>query len=104
LFLHIRGRNASNLSPVYFLRKAVKSVLFKATHHLRAKTTKDPLQLVLQVWSDLQMALILCFWNHHAFLARRFYPPCCSGCDSIHALLAGPGHSAMPRRGAENAG
>jgi glycosyltransferase involved in cell wall biosynthesis len=80
LHLHIHGLKAM----ITFLFK-------KGWHHLCAGTTKNPEQLIFQCWACLQLALILTFWRHHPYLARRMYPQCCRGCELIHAALSSPG-------------
>jgi GT2 family glycosyltransferase len=88
LFLHIHGPEATNKTPSFFLRMAVKSLLLTSVRHLRAGTTKHPFYLLHRVWVSLHLSVILMFWSFHATLARWLYPPCCSGCKSIHAVLA----------------
>lgn len=87
LYMHIHGLTVTRKSPVFFLRKAFQSLVYTGTRCLFAGTLKNPEQLVRAIWADLQVAFIVCFWKHRAFLARKFYPPCCAGCESIHAIL-----------------
>lgn len=88
LFLHIHGLEATNKTPTFFLRMAVKSLLFTGTSHLRAGTARHPSFLLWRVWTNILLSLMILFWRSHGALARRFYPPCCPGCESIHAVLA----------------
>ena len=96
LFLHIHGLKASGKSSAYFLSMAMRTLVFSGAHHLRALKMKNPGQLVLHCWANLQLSLILFFWRYHALLARRFYPPCCPGCELIHAAIASPDHPVTP--------
>jgi len=88
LFLHIHGLEATRKTPLYCIRTVARDLLLKAPKYLRAGTVKDPGQLVFQCWARLQESLIILFWRYRAPLARLFYPPCCSGCESIHSVLA----------------
>ncbi len=88
LYMHIHGLTVTKKGPVFFLRKAIQTLVYTGTRCLFAGTLKNPEQLVRSIWADLQVAFIVCFWKHHAFLARKFYPSCCAGCESIHATLA----------------
>jgi len=90
LFLHIHGLESTNKNPTFFLRMAIKSLLFTGIRHLRAGTAKHPSYLLSRVWVNLQLSLMILFWKSHAAMAKQFYPPCCSGCKSIHAVLASP--------------
>src|SRR5258708_36744447 len=90
LFLHIHGLEATNKSPIFFVRMAVKSLLFTGVRHVRAGTTKHPSYLLFRVWANLHLALMIFFWRSHAALARWLFPPCCPGWEAIHAVLAGP--------------
>ncbi len=88
LYMHIHGLKATNKGPVFFLRKAFQNLVYTGMSRICSGTVKHPEQLARYIWADLQVALIVCFWKHHAALASKFYPPCCSGCESIHASLA----------------
>ena len=87
LFLHIHGLEAAEKKPSFFARMAVRTFLFRGWQLLRAGATKNPEQLIYQCWACLQLTLILSFWKIHPYIARRFYPPCCLGCQSIHDSL-----------------
>ena len=90
LFLHIHGLEATNKTPIFFVKMAVRSLLFTGARHLKAGTTKHPSFLLFRVWANLQLALMILFWKYHGALAKWFYPPCCSGCEAIHSVLASP--------------
>jgi GT2 family glycosyltransferase len=102
LFLHIHGLEATNKKPTFFLRMAIKSLLFTGTSHLRAGTAKHPSFLLLRVWTNLLLSLMILFWRSHGALARRLYPPCCSGCESIHAVLASTNQPWLPMQERSN--
>jgi GT2 family glycosyltransferase len=87
LFLHIHGPDNTDRKPSFFVKMAVRTFLFQGAHHLRTGATHDPEQLIFHCWACLQLALMLTFWRFHPALARRFYPPCCHGCQSIHESL-----------------
>lgn len=93
LFLHIHGPKATDKSSLYFLRQAARNLVWRGGLHLWKRNMKDPGQLAFQIWESLQLGLIVSLWSFHAPLARKFYPPCCSGCDSIHSFMAGSDHS-----------
>jgi GT2 family glycosyltransferase len=90
LFLHLHGPKATGKTSTYFLRMAAQIVVFRGLRQMRTRMLKDPGQLIFQVWADIQIALIVFFWRYHAIMARRFYPPCCSSCESILSAIAGP--------------
>ena len=90
LFLHLHGPRATGKTSTYFLRMAARIMVFRGVQQIRTWMLKHPEQLVIQVWANVQLALIVFFWRYHANLARRFYSPCCSGCESILAAIAGP--------------
>jgi GT2 family glycosyltransferase len=94
LFLHLHGPEAVGKRSTYFLRMAAQILYYRGLKQIRTRMLKNPEQLFFQVWVNLQLALIVFFWSFHASLARRFYPPCCPGCESIHASIAGPEQSA----------
>ncbi|KAA6465388.1 glycosyltransferase [Acidobacteria bacterium AB60] len=96
LFLHIHGLEATGKSPVFFLRMAVKSLIYTTARHVRAGTIKYPSYLLFRVWSNLLLALITFFWKSHGALSRWLYPPCCTSCESIHAVLAAPEQPWLP--------
>src|SRR5208282_1612345 len=89
LFLHLYGPKTVGKGSAYFLRMAARILVGRGVQQIRARMVKNPGQLFLQVWANLQLALIVFFWRFHASLARWFYPPCCAGCESIHASIAG---------------
>jgi GT2 family glycosyltransferase len=89
LFLHLHGPKAVGKGSAYFVRMAARILIRRGVQQIRARRTRNPEQLFFQVWANLQLALMVFFWRSHASLARWFYPPCCSGCESIHASLAG---------------
>jgi GT2 family glycosyltransferase len=99
LFLHLHGPKAVGRGSAYFVRMAARTFVFRGVEQLRTRRLKHPAQLIFQVWANLQLALIISLWRHHAFLVRQFYPPCCSGCDSIHFVIASPNHPAIPLKG-----
>jgi GT2 family glycosyltransferase len=96
LFLHANGLESSGKTSTYFLRMAVRKLIFTGARHLRSGKLKYSDQLFFQIWANLQLALIVFFWRYHSLLARCFYTPCCKGCESIHAAIASPNHSAVP--------
>jgi GT2 family glycosyltransferase len=96
LFLHLHGPRATGKTSTYFLRMAARVLVFRGLRQIRARTLKNPEQLIFQVWGNVQLALIVLFWSFHAFLARRLYPPCCSGCDSIQSAIAAPDYPSIP--------
>jgi GT2 family glycosyltransferase len=96
LFLCIHGPKATGKTPGYFLRQAARTLVWRGRQFRQKRDLKDPMQLVYQVWESLQLAVIVCFWNFNALLARKFYPPCCSGCESIQAIIAGSDCSVAP--------
>jgi len=89
LFLHVHGLKATGKSPVYFLREAAKILAGRCRHYLRSRDLKDPEHLLFQVRTSFYLVLIATFWSYHASLARLFFPACCPGCNSIHALISG---------------
>jgi GT2 family glycosyltransferase len=103
LFLHLHGPNAVGKGTAYFLRMAARILVGRGVQQIRARMVNNPGQLLLQVWANLQLALIVFFWRFHVSLARWFYPPCCAGCESIHASIAGPDHAAISMREGTNA-
>jgi GT2 family glycosyltransferase len=88
LYLHIHGPKEADRSPIYFLRMTAQSVLFTIPTHIRAGTLTHPFYILHRIGANLQLALIILFWKYHAILARRFYPPCCDGCQRIHSILS----------------
>jgi len=90
LFLHLHGSQATGKTPTYFLRMAARLLFVKGVRQTGFRPLKNPEQLIFQAWGNIQLALIVCFWRFRAFLARRFYPPCCSGCESILSAIARP--------------
>jgi GT2 family glycosyltransferase len=98
LFLHLYGPKAVGKGTTYFLRMAARILVGRGVQQIRARMVKNPGQLFFQVWANLQLALIVFFWRFHACLARWFYPPCCPGCETIHASLASLDHVAMSLR------
>ncbi len=88
LFLHLHGPKAVGKGPIYFLRMAARILVGRGVRQIRARMIKNPGQLFLQVWANLQLALIVFFWRFHGSLAKWFYPPCCAGCRAIHASIA----------------
>jgi GT2 family glycosyltransferase len=90
LFLHLHGPRATGKTATYFLRMAARTMVFRGVQQIRTWMLKYPEQLVFQVWANVQLALIVFFWRYRAHLARRFYSPCCSGCESIFSAIAGP--------------
>jgi GT2 family glycosyltransferase len=95
LFLHLYGPKTVGKGSAYFLRMAARILVGRGVQQIRARRVKNPEQLFFQVWANLQLALIAFLWRFHASLARWFYPPCCAGCESIHAAIAGPDHAPM---------
>jgi len=94
LFLHLHGPAAVGKRSAYFLRMAAQILIHRGIKQIRTRMVKNAKQLFFQVWVNIQLALIVFFWSFHAALARRFFPPCCRGCESIHASIAGPEQSA----------
>ena len=102
LILHMHGPRATGKTSTYFLRHAARTMVFRGVEQIRSWKLKHPEQLVFQVWANVQLALIVFLWRYHANLARRFYSPCCSGCESIFAAIAGPDPRAiMPKEGTD---
>ena len=95
LFLHLHGPKAVGKGSGYFVRMAARILFQRGIQQIRARMVMNPEQLFFQVWANLQLALIVCFWPFHASLAKWFYPPCCSGCESIHASIASHDHGAI---------
>lgn len=90
LFLHLHGPKATGKTSTYFLRMAAQIVIFTGQRQVRTRMLKDPGQLIFQVWANIQIALIVSFWRYHAIIAKMFYSPCCSSCESILSAIAGP--------------
>ena len=90
LFLHTHGPRAVGKGSTYFLRMAARILVLRGAQQIRTRMVKNPEQLLFQVWGNIQLALIVFFWKYHAFVARRFYSPCCSGCESILSAIACP--------------
>jgi len=88
LFLHLHGPKAVGKGSAYFLRMAARILVQRGAQQIRARMVKNPAQLFFQVWANLQLALIVFFWRFHTSLAKWLFPPCCSGCESIHASIA----------------
>ena len=96
LFLHIHGLQATNKTPLFFLRMAIKSLLTTGSRHLRAGTAKHPSYLLHRVWANLVLSFIILLWKSRPALSRWFFPPCCQGCESIHAVLSSPNLPWLP--------
>ncbi len=96
LFLHLHGPKAVEKGSSYFIRMAARILVRRGVQQIRLRMVKNPAQLFFQVWANLQLALIVFFWRFHSSLARWYYPPCCTGCESIHASIANADHAAMP--------
>lgn len=89
LYSHIRGMDRTRLGPAYYAH-----VIGNLTRHgvlriLRRKQAEHPQHLLSMIWINIEMLLITVFWRFHPFLAKKLFPPCCAGCRSIHANLAG---------------
>jgi GT2 family glycosyltransferase len=98
LFLHMHGPRAVGKGSAYFVRMAARILAGRGVQQIRARMVKNPEQLLFQVWANLQLAMMVSLWRFHAPLARWFYPPCCSSCESIHASIASPDRAAMSLR------
>jgi len=88
LYLHLHGSKVTGRTPGFYIRHLARTMILGVWRHLRAGATKDPMQLILECVGQLQLILITLAWRFHPALARMFYPPCCAGCESIHANLA----------------
>lgn len=89
LYLHLHGLEATRKGPSFYARKAARGLVYTGTQRLAEGAIRHPEQLARYIWADLEAAVILYFWKYHALLARRLFPPCCAGCESIHAVLSG---------------
>jgi GT2 family glycosyltransferase len=98
LFLHLHGPKAVGKGSAYFIRMAARILVQRGAQQLRVGMIKNPEQLLFQVWANLELALMVFFWRFHASLARWFYPPCCSGCESIHVSIASPARAAISQQ------
>jgi GT2 family glycosyltransferase len=87
LFLDKHGPRTVGKGFTYFLRMAARILVFRGTQQIRSGMLKNPEQLIFQVWGNIQLAMIVFFWRFHARLARRFYSPCCPGCNSILSAI-----------------
>jgi GT2 family glycosyltransferase len=87
LFLHIHGLKQTQRGPVYFLRGAGRSLVYGGLEHLRVGALRNARQLAFLIWVNLELAVITALWKFHASLAKWFFPPCCPGCQAIHANL-----------------
>jgi GT2 family glycosyltransferase len=95
LFLHTHGPKAVGKGSAFFFRMAARTLVFRGAQQIRAGMLKNPTHLVFQVWGNIQLAVIVFFWKYHAVLARKFYSPCCPGCESILSAIACPDPSAI---------
>lgn len=89
LFLHLHGLEATQKRPSFYVRKAARGLVYTGTQRLAEGAIRHPEQLARYIRADLETAVILRFWKYRAFLARKLFPPCCAGCESIHAVLSG---------------
>ena len=87
LYLHLHGSRATGRTSGFYIKHLARGLVLRGWKHLRAGATKDPMQLILESVSQLQLVLITLAWRFHPALARMFYPSCCPGCESIHANL-----------------
>jgi len=101
LYLHISGVQVTRRRSFDYARMAAQYMFRGGWRQIRAGATKDPMQLILQCTAFLELSLIAFAWRFHRALARVFYPPCCPGCESIHALLATPASPLIPHEGDE---
>jgi len=90
LYFHTHGLKVTRKSSIHYVRMAAQYLFRGGWRQIRAGATKDPMQLILQCAGLLELSFIVFAWRFHSALARMFYPPCCSGCESIHAVLAAP--------------
>jgi GT2 family glycosyltransferase len=87
LYLHIHGLKETERGPVFFLKTAVRVLIFRSMWHIRARAARNPLQWVFHICVNLEFAAITALWGIHASLAKLLFPPCCSKCESIHSHL-----------------
>jgi GT2 family glycosyltransferase len=87
LYLHTHGLKETERGPVFFLRFAARLLIHGGMRHLRKGATKYPRQHLFTIWVCLQLAVITSLWRFHGCLAKRFFPPCCPSCRSIHSHL-----------------
>lgn len=89
LYSHLHGQQKTQLGPSYYAHSVAREIVYGALRCLRRQAARDPRQLLRTICVQLQLMLITAFWKERPFLAKKFFPPCCQGCRSIHAILVG---------------
>ena len=88
LYLHTHGLKETKRGPAFFLRFAARLMIHGGMRRLRGGAVGYPRQRLLTIWVCLQLAVITSLWRFHACLAKKFFPPCCPSCRSIHSHLS----------------
>jgi len=88
LYLHIHGLKATGKGPVFFIKSAGRMLIYGGIRQVKRRAAKHPRQQVFLVLVSLQLAIIAFLWRFHGYLAKKAFPPCCSGCRSIHLHLS----------------
>jgi GT2 family glycosyltransferase len=101
LYMHLHGLKQTGMGPAYQVKAVAHLAAGGLKQLLRGKDAEDPLHLLYTLITNSELAIITVFWRFHALLARIFYPACCTGCETIHAALAGSSEPA-PARAAVN--
>ena len=92
LYSHLHGQQRTQLGPSYYARSLTREIVYGALRCLRRKAAKDPQQFLRSICVQFQLMLITALWKEHPYLAKKFFPPCCKGCHSIHAILSDAGN------------
>jgi GT2 family glycosyltransferase len=96
VFLHLYGPKAVGKTAPYFLHMAARTLVRRGLQQIRLGVLRHSEQLLFQVWANIQLAMMVMFWKHRAAMARWFFPPCCTGCESVHATIARPAQTITP--------
>jgi len=89
LYLHLHGVKETGMGPAHHIGVVAHVAATGLLRCLRRQAAKDPLHLLHILVANAELAFITVFWKFHATLARIFFPPCCPGCETIHAGLRG---------------
>jgi len=87
LYLHLHGLSATGRGPAYFARAVTHLTVSGVKRMIRGHAAKDPQYQLMTIGAVTQVLFIVLLWKWHPYLAMKFFPPCCTACQSIHACM-----------------
>ena len=87
-YLHLHGLKETKQGPAYFAEVLARLSISGSLRCLRRNAARDPQHLILSIALYIELFFVTCFWKLHPYLARKLFPPCCSGCELLHANMA----------------